>query len=197
MIATIVSAALAGLVARCAPQVGPVTMSAIVAYESGGRPYAIGDNTARRSYFPGDRANATRLAARLIGAGHDIDVGYAQLNIANVRAFGLDLETAFDPCTNIAIGARILRTDYEGAARRFGPGQRALASALSAFNTGGYFAGLGYARGVYAMASTLQFDTRPTYVIAHRMLPTRSRRGELAIRAVPFVPAADRGRGMR
>ena len=189
MIATIVSAALAGFVVKCAPHVGPVTMSAIVAYESGGRPYAIGDNSTRRSYFPGDRASATRLAARLVGAGHDIDVGYAQLNIANVRAYGLDLARAFDPCTNIATGARILRADYAGAARRFGPGQHALASALSAYNTGGYFAGLGYARGVYAMASTLRFDARLTLFIA--------RHTPIARRAMRFVPASIAARGAR
>ena len=171
MIAAIVAAALAGLVARCAPHVGTVTMSAIVAYESGGYPYAIGDNSAHRSYFPADRASATRLATRLVRAGHDLDIGYAQLNIANVRAYGLDLVRAFDPCTNIATGARILRIDYAGAARTFGPGQRALASALSAYNTGGYFAGLGYARGVYAMATVI------------------ARQSSVGRRAVPFVPA--------
>lgn len=197
MIATLVSAALVSLVARCAPDVGPVTMSAIVVYESDGRPYAIGDNTTRRSYFPVDRASATHLAARLIGAGHDIDIGYAQINITNVRAYGLDVASAFDPCTNIATGARILRSDYAGAARTFGPGQRALASALSAYDTGGYFAGLGYARAVYAMAATLRFDARPTFVMARRSQITQTRHIEHAARAVRFVPASDVAQGAR
>ncbi len=177
VIATVVSLALAQLVARCAPHVGPLTMSAIVAYESGGRPYAIGDNTARRAYFPNDRVQATQLATRLLRAGHDIDVGYAQINTSNFRAFGLDLERAFEPCTNLATGSRILRADYAGAARAFGPGQRALASALSAYNTGGFFAGLTYARDVYAIAATLRYERRTPRV-------------PQAMRAVPFVPAA-------
>jgi type IV secretion system protein VirB1 len=78
--------ALASIVSHCAPAIGRVTMSAVVAYESGARPYAIGDNTSRRSYFPADRDDALELASDLTRAGHDIDVGYAQVNVANVRA---------------------------------------------------------------------------------------------------------------
>jgi type IV secretion system protein VirB1 len=48
-----------------------------------------------------------------------------------------------------------LRTDYARAAARYGPGQTALVHALSAYNSGGFFAGLSYARGVYATAAGL------------------------------------------
>jgi type IV secretion system protein VirB1 len=130
-------------------------MSAVVTYESGARPYAIGDNTVRRSYFPQGPDEAVRLATNLLSAGHDLDLGYAQVNIANVRAAGLDLASAFDPCTNVALGARILRIDYARAAARYGAGQTALVHALSAYNSGGFFAGLSYARGVYAVAARL------------------------------------------
>ena len=82
----LVAYALATLFARCAPAVGHVTMSALVAYESGTNAYAIGDNTARRSYFPARRADALRLATALVDAGHDIDVGFAEINVANVHA---------------------------------------------------------------------------------------------------------------
>jgi len=146
---------LAALLARCAPAVGRLTMSAVVAYESGTRPYAIGDNTVRRSYFPKRPDAAVRLANDLLVAGHDLDLGYAQVNIANVRAAGLDLASVFDPCINVALGARILRADYARAAARYGPGQTALVHALSAYNSGGFFAGLSYARGVYATAAAL------------------------------------------
>ena len=145
--------ALAQLLARCAPDVGPVTMSAIVVHESGGRPNAIGDNTARRSYDAADRAMATALAVRLLHRGHNIDVGYTQINSSNFGTYGLNAATAFDPCTNVAVGGLILRGDYNAAARRYGPGQTALVHALSAYNTGGYWGGLGYARAVYATAA--------------------------------------------
>ena len=52
VLAVFVPHALLELFLRCAPSVGAVTMSALVAYESGGNPYAIGDNTTRRSYAP-------------------------------------------------------------------------------------------------------------------------------------------------
>ena len=157
----IVPLALVSLVASCAPQVGPKTMYAVIAYESAGRPYAIGDNTDHRSYFPEGASAAEAIAHRLLGAGHNIDVGYAQVNSANFARFRFDAANAFEPCANIAAGAGILRDAYAGAARRYGPGQVALVHALSAYNTGGYWAGLGYARGVYATAATLRYAALP------------------------------------
>jgi type IV secretion system protein VirB1 len=152
----IVPLGLAHLLATCAPRVGRVTMSAIVVYESGARRYAIGDNTTRRSYFPGDRRRAEALADSLLRAGHNIDVGYAQINSGNFARLGLDAHRALAPCENLQAGASILARDYAGAARSYGPGQTALLHALSAYNTGGYWAGLGYANGVYATAASLR-----------------------------------------
>ncbi len=168
---------LAHLLAMCAPHVGRVTMSAVVIYESGARQYAIGDNTTRRSYFPGDRRSAEDLASALLGAGHNIDVGYAQINSGNFARLGLDVHGAFGPCENLQAGASILERDYAGAARTYGPGQTALLHALSAYNTGGYRAGLGYARGVYATAASLRSTDGARLPIA-------------GVRAVPFHPAA-------
>jgi type IV secretion system protein VirB1 len=153
----LIPAALAGLLSACAPRVGPVTIGAIVEYESGARPYAIGDNTVQRSYFPASRERAEALATLLLEEGHNIDVGYAQVNSDNFQPFGLSVHSAFEPCTNIEVGSAILRRAYAGAARRYGLGQVALVHALSAYNTGGYWAGLGYAHGVYATARTLRW----------------------------------------
>ena len=132
-------------------------MSALVVYESAARPNAIGDDTARRAYFPADRARAERLATTLLRAGHDIDVGYAQINSTNFARLGLDVHRAFEPCRNVSAGARLLAEAYGRAERSYGPGQSALVHALSAYNTGGFRAGLGYARGVYATAAGLRF----------------------------------------
>lgn len=156
----LISTALAGLLASCAPSVGPVTMAALVARESGGHPFAIGDNTSGASYVPENVLKAERIARRLLDAGHDIDVGYAQINQRNFAAYGLSLRNAFEPCTNIAVAARILGANYAAAARMYGPGQDALRHALSAYNTGGYRSGVQYARAVYAAASTLRWDPR-------------------------------------
>lgn len=184
MIALVVPLALSHVLARCAPSVGSVTMSAIVAYESGARPYAIGDNTERRSYFPTDRARAEILATDLLRKGHDIDVGYAQINSANFRRFGLTPHSAFEACTNVGTGARILGSAYRGAARMYGDGQIALVHALSAYNSGGYFAGLSYARGVYATATSIRFEGR----YAGAPGPSDAR----GSRAVTFRPARSR-----
>jgi type IV secretion system protein VirB1 len=151
---------LAALFSRCAPNVGPVTMAAIVVHESAAQPYAIGDNTARRSYTMHDAAGATALARALLRSGHNIDIGYGQINSSNLAPYGLDVARAFEPCTNVATASRILRRDYAGARLRFGPGQVALAHALSAYNSGGYYAGMSYARDVYATAAGLRYDRR-------------------------------------
>ena len=154
-------------------------MNAVVAYESGGKQYAIGDNTAHRSYFPSSAGAAEAVARRLLSAGHNIDAGYAQINSANFARFGFDASNAFEPCANIAAGARILHDAYASAARTYGPGQVALVHALSAYNTGGYWAGLGYAHAVYATAATLRYADLPGPIIA-----------EGGTRAVPFHAAA-------
>jgi type IV secretion system protein VirB1 len=148
---------LSALIARCAPGVGPITMSAVVVHESGAFPYAIADNTARRSYFPHDAVHAIGLARALLAAGHNVDLGYAQINSSNLTPYGLDVARALDPCTNVATGSRILRAAYAGARVRFGPGQVALEHALSAYNSGGYYASMSYARDVYATAAALHY----------------------------------------
>jgi len=153
----LVSLTLGALMHACAPSVGPRTLAAVVAYESGGRAAAISDNSARRSYYPASTADAEELATRLLGSGHDLDLGLMQINVRNVRRLRLTLRDAFDPCANLAAGSRILDQDYARAVRRFGPGQRALFHALSAYNAGTYWSGTGYARNVYRMAKRLRF----------------------------------------
>jgi type IV secretion system protein VirB1 len=157
----LVSLSLDVLLRTCAPSVGPKTLAAIVSYESGGHAAAIGDNTARRSYFPAEAQTAERLADRLIRAGHDVDLGLMQLNLSNARRLGLSVRAALDPCTNLAAASAILSDDYRRAAQRFGPGQPALFHALSAYNAGGFWAGRGYARGVYGAAAALRFEPKP------------------------------------
>jgi type IV secretion system protein VirB1 len=149
-----VAVALASLVQSCTRSVGPSTILAIVAHESSARPYAIGDNTAHHAYYPRRYDEAVRLATDLVGREHDIDLGYMQVNIWTVRAAGLDLASALDPCTNLELGSEVLRADYARAERRWGPGQAALARALSAYNSGGYERAQ-YAREVYRCAARL------------------------------------------
>lgn len=141
------------LLPLCAPRIGPKTMSALVAVESGWRPFAIGDNTARHSFFPSSRPAAEALARRLIDAGHNIDIGYAQINITNFSGYRLSLHDAFDPCTNLAVGASILSRNYAASAVRYGRGRPALLHALSAYHAGGFENGVVYAERVLRSAT--------------------------------------------
>jgi len=155
--------ALSALIARCAPQVPPWTMAAIVAVESGGDSFAIGDNTTRRSYHPPDRATAEAIAGRLIAAGHSVDLGIAQINDANFAHLALNLHTVFDACANLGAGAEILAQGYAIATRRFGPGQAALHHAIGMYNAGSLDAGASYVRRVIlaaGMPSTYGLDPR-------------------------------------
>jgi type IV secretion system protein VirB1 len=145
--------ALTALIRQCAPAVAPSTMAAIVQVESGGDPLAIGDNTTKRSYYPRDRATAERLARRLLGAGHLLDIGIAQIDSMNFAGVGVNAHTIFDPCTNLSIGARILSSDYAFAARRYGDGQVALRHAIGMYNTGRLNGGARYIARVVAAAA--------------------------------------------
>ena len=144
------------LILACAPQVAPSTMAAIVRVESGGKPYAINVNGARKLVRqPRNAEEATAWADWLVNRGYSVDMGLAQINSGNLARLGLTPAQLFDPCTNLRAGARILTENYLGAAKQYGGGQDALRAALSAYNTGNYRAGLanGYVARVTAAAS--------------------------------------------
>jgi type IV secretion system protein VirB1 len=127
---------LSAYVRACAPNVAPTTSLAIIRVESQGWPWSIHDNTVRRGYALRTRDEATRAALELAQAGHNLDLGLMQVNTSNLGWLGLSIGQAFDPCTNIAAGGRILTDDYVSAARRYGPGQLALYHAFEAYNSG-------------------------------------------------------------
>jgi type IV secretion system protein VirB1 len=143
---------LAASLQSCAAGVAPRTMAAVVSVESGGWPLTIHDNTSNRSYTFPDRRQAESTAQALLGAGHNLDLGLAQINSSNLTGLGLNYAQVFDPCTNLRAGATILKRAYLSAARRFGGGQAALRFALSAYNSGSLFAAPQYARRVVAAA---------------------------------------------
>jgi type IV secretion system protein VirB1 len=141
---------LAASLQSCAAGVAPRTMAAIVSTESNGRPLTIHDNTTARGYTFVDRHKAETTASELLAAGHNVDLGLAQINSDNLGPLGLDVHASFDPCTNLRAGAALLQQAYASAAARFGPGQIALRHALSAYNSGSLFRAPEYARRVVA-----------------------------------------------
>lgn len=134
---------LSTLCIKCGPTVDPATTQAIIKVESGGNPYAIGDNTLRKSFSPKSKGEAVQLAAHLLSKGHSIDMGLMQINSTHLGHRGLSLEKVFDPCTNIRAGTGILM-DY---IHKFDNGSDrgdVLFKALSAYNTGSAWRGPDY-----------------------------------------------------
>ena len=138
--------------ASCAAVVSPRTIAAVVSVESNGWPLTIHDNTIDRSYTFTDRMTADTTARALLAAGHNVDLGLAQINSSNLARLGLTPLDVLDPCTNLRAGAAILHSAYTAAARRFGAGQGALRHALSAYNSGSMFGAPQYVRRVVAAA---------------------------------------------
>ncbi len=103
------------LLERCAPEVSPVTMAALVAQESGGDPYALDDDSAHIVYHPVSYAGAARLAAQLIGAGHSVDLGLAQVNSNWLPALHLTAAELLEPCENLRAGSLILLRAWRAA----------------------------------------------------------------------------------
>lgn len=134
------------LLMMCAPAVDPVTMAAVVKQESGGQPWAIHNNTTRRSISFASKPEAVAAAVASIGRGDSVDMGLVQINSRNLSALGLSVEQAFDPCSNLAAGASVLASGYQKTG--------SLSAALSTYNTGRADSkmGLAYAQKVFAQA---------------------------------------------
>lgn len=126
----------------CGPAVSPGTTQAIIQVESGGNPLAIGDNTLKKSFSPQTKAEAVELASRLIRQGHNIDIGLMQVNSCHIKPMELALEELFDPCSNIRIGTAILAEFYR--LHKTADPVQSLFRALSAYNTGQSWKGVGY-----------------------------------------------------
>jgi type IV secretion system protein VirB1 len=147
---------IAAALLACAANVAPDTLTAIVRAESGGNPLAINVN---HLAGPQPKANtmseAVEIARRFIAAGFSVDLGVSQINSQNLGSLHYTIEDAFDPCKNLAGGAAILASFYGAAVTRYGEGQRALLAAISAYNTGSFWAGLenGYVRRVVGIPS--------------------------------------------
>jgi type IV secretion system protein VirB1 len=115
--------------------VAPSTLASVARTESGFQPLAINDNTTGTRGVPATSDVAVQIAAKLIEAGHSVDVGIMQINSGNFARLGLTLKTAFDPCKSVAAAATILAGDYNGGETHEAQ-QSALRAALSRYNTG-------------------------------------------------------------
>jgi type IV secretion system protein VirB1 len=160
------------MMAACAPNVAPATLERIITVESAGQPLALNanakwvtvrdkdgkpvmvidaDGTARperkKVVFKSPIEiktvqDAVTVAYMAIEAGHSVDLSYMQVNSKNLNALGYTVEDMFDPCKNLAAGARVLTAFYSAALPKYPTQQSALIAALSAYNTGDFEKGL-------------------------------------------------------
>jgi type IV secretion system protein VirB1 len=133
------------LILACAPGVAPTTIQEIIRVESNSNPIAVNINTKGGITYPFKKPKTIQQAIALshaaIAAGHTVDMGYMQVNSANLKWLGYTVREIFHPCTNLKAGSHILKTAYSDAAAIHGPGQKALRAALSRYNTGSFSRG--------------------------------------------------------
>jgi type IV secretion system protein VirB1 len=102
------------LAAACAPGVAPETLAAIARAESGLHAFAIGINGhGGGGVLPLTRQEAIERTYELLRMSRSVDLGLMQINSRNLGWLGLSVEDAFDPCRNVAAGARVL-TSFSG-----------------------------------------------------------------------------------
>ena len=187
------------LLVRCAPEVSPVTMAALVAQESGGDPYALDDDSTHIVYHPVTYAGAVRLTAQLIGAGHSVDLGLAQVNSGWLAPLRLTAAELLDPCANLRAGSVILLRAWRaaGAGSVRGAPRRAkrLARALAIYHSGNprSLAGRQYAAETYRHAGVrIVVPAIPGGRLARWGHDPRARRGALR-QPTPVQTLAARG----
>ena len=187
------------LLERCAPKVSPVTMAALVAQESGGDPYALDYDSSHIVYHPVTCAGAVRLTAQLIGAGHSVDLGLAQVNSGWLAPLRLTAAELLEPCENLRAGSLILLRAWRAAGAGPVPGAppraKRLARALAIYHSGNpsSLAGRQYAAETYRHAGVrIVVPAIPGGRLARWGYDPRARRGALR-QPARVQPLASRG----
>jgi len=145
------------LVMACAPQVHAETARALVSVESAFNPWAIGVVGGALVRQPRYRAEALATARALQAAGWNFSVGLGQINVGNFERLGLTLDSAFEPCANLAAMQSVLAECFDRASAPMTNApvaQAALRRALSCYYSGNFATGFrhGYVRKVVAAA---------------------------------------------
>lgn len=120
-------------------------MRHVVDVESGANSFAIGVVGGRLERQPKNLAEALATVRMLDAKGYNYSLGVAQVNRANLGKFGLDsYEKAFDTCSNLAAGAKILAACYASSGGNWG-------KAFSCYYSGNFVTGYrdGYVQKVY------------------------------------------------
>jgi type IV secretion system protein VirB1 len=144
------------LAPACAPQVHADTAQALVSVESAFNPWAIGVVGGALVRQPQNRTEAIATAKALRAAGWNFSVGLSQINVGNFERLGLTVESAFEPCTNLAAMQTVLAECFDRASgtESKAADQVALRKALSCYYSGNFATGFrhGYVRKVVVAA---------------------------------------------
>jgi len=144
------------LALACAPQVHADTARALVSVESAFNPWAIGVVGGSLVRQPRHRAEALATAKALRDAGLNFSVGLSQINVGNFDRLGLTVESAFEPCGNLAAMQTVLAECFDRASSKASKtvDQVALRQALSCYYSGNFATGFshGYVRKVVVAA---------------------------------------------
>jgi type IV secretion system protein VirB1 len=144
------------LATACAPGVHVDTAGAVVQVESGFNPWAIGVVGGQLLRQPKTRAEALATAHALQRQGWNFSVGLGQISARNFAWLGLNVESAFEPCTNLAAMQTVLSECFRRAnADRQVLLQTALRRALSCYYSGDFGTGFlhGYVSKVVSAAT--------------------------------------------
>lgn len=135
------------LLATCGALAVPLpVMAAVVQVESGGNRYAIGVVGGELERQPNNLREAVATAGMLEKQGYNYSLGAAQINKKNFSAYGITSpEQAFDYCTSVRTGARILAECQQRAQGDWG-------KAFSCYYSGNFATGFkdGYVQKVAA-----------------------------------------------
>lgn len=151
------------LALACAPAVHIDTAHALVEVESAFNPWAIGVVGGALLRQPSHRAEALATARSLQADGWNFSVGLGQINRRNFRRLGLTLESAFEPCSNLAAMQTVLTECFERAGASAGQRQRAVQRALSCYYSGDFSTGFlhGYVQRVINASATARRSASP------------------------------------
>lgn len=139
---------------RCAPDIHPATLKALIHVESGFNPYAIGVVGGRLARQPRYLDEAVATAKNLEHLGYNFSLGAGQVNRYNLAKYGETYETIFEPCRNLKVSSVILKDCFIRARARFKEDQTALRAAFSCYYSGNFTTGFqqGYVGKVVASA---------------------------------------------
>jgi type IV secretion system protein VirB1 len=156
------------LAAKCAPSAALDTLQAVALTESALHPFALSLNYPATvaaynglqnqevylSRQPETLAEAIHWTRWFHGHGYTVSIGLMQINSENAARFGVKVRQLFDPCINVAIGARMLGEIYSTTQHSAKPDVSSLMSTFSAYNSGSFTTALknGYAATVMRKA---------------------------------------------